>query len=122
MRERRKPKEKNIRKWGYSEREMVILGCHEFFGVLLALQNYENVPETANATEVSCTDPDKTDTGNSEQLEGENIMHDQKMEGGSSQNQQPAGLKKGDIIQKLTAVDTGKQYLDALKEISNEWR
>jgi len=35
MRERRKSKE-NIRKWGYGEREMVILWCHEFFGVQLA--------------------------------------------------------------------------------------
>ena len=25
-------------------------------------------------------------------------------------------------MQKLTAVDIGKQYLDSLKEIGNEWR
>ena len=36
------------------------------------------------ATEVSFTDPDETEMDNSEQLEGENIIHDQKMEGGSS--------------------------------------
>ena len=29
MRERRKSKEKNIRKWGYGEREMAILWCRE---------------------------------------------------------------------------------------------
>jgi hypothetical protein len=34
--------------------------------------------------QVSVTDPDETEMGNSEQLEGENIIHDQKMEGGSS--------------------------------------
>jgi hypothetical protein len=33
--------------------------------------------------------------GNYEQLEGENIIHDQKMEGGSSQKEQPAGIKRG---------------------------
>jgi hypothetical protein len=43
-----------------------------------------NVPETATATEVSFTDPDETEIGNSEQLEGENVIHDQKMEEGSS--------------------------------------
>ena len=32
----------------------------------------------------SITDPDETEIGNFEQLEGENIIHDQKMEGGSS--------------------------------------
>jgi hypothetical protein len=35
MKERRKSKEK-VRKQGYGEREMSILRCHEFFGVLLA--------------------------------------------------------------------------------------
>jgi hypothetical protein len=30
--------------------------------------------------------------GNSEQLEGENIIHDQKMEGGSSKKEQSAGI------------------------------
>jgi hypothetical protein len=30
---------------------------------------------------------------NSEQLEGENILHDQKMDGGSSRKEQPAGIK-----------------------------
>jgi len=59
---------------------------------------------------------------NSEQLEGENIIHDQKMEGGSSKKEQPAGIKRGGQIQKLTAVDRGRQYFDSLKEISNEWR
>jgi hypothetical protein len=59
---------------------------------------------------------------NSEQREGENIIHDQKMEGGSSQKEQPAGIKRREKIQKLTAVDIGKQYLDSLKEIGNEWR
>jgi hypothetical protein len=31
--------------------------------------------------------------GNSEQLEGENIIHDQKMEGGSNKKKQSAGIK-----------------------------
>jgi hypothetical protein len=39
------------------------------------------------------------------------------MERWSSQKEQPAGRK----MQKLTAVDIGKQYLDSLKEIGNEW-
>jgi len=59
---------------------------------------------------------------NSEELEGENIIHDQKMEGGSSKKEQPAGIKRGGKIQKLTAGDIGRQYLDSLKEIGNEWR
>jgi len=60
---------------------------------------------------------------NSEQLEGENISHDQKMEGGSSKKeQQPAGIKRGGKMRKVTAVDIGKQYWDCLKEIGNEWR
>ena len=79
---------------------MVILLCHEFFGVLLAVQNYGNVPETATATEVSFTDPDEIEMGNSEQL-GENIIHDQKMEGGSSKKEQSAGIKRGGKIQKI---------------------
>jgi hypothetical protein len=49
--------------------------------------------------------------GNSEQLEGENIIHDQKMEGALSQKEQPVGIKRGGKIQKLTAVDIGKKYL-----------
>ena len=44
---------------------------------------------------------------NSEQLEAENIIHDQKMVGGSSVKEQPAGFKRGGKIQKLTAVDIG---------------
>jgi hypothetical protein len=32
--------------------------------------------------------------GNSEQLEGENIIHDQKMEGGSSKKEQSARNKR----------------------------
>jgi len=45
--------------------------------------------------------------------EGENIIHDQKMEGGSSKNEQPSGIKRGWEIQKLT--------LDSLKEIVKNW-
>ena len=59
---------------------------------------------------------------NSEQLEGENIICDQKMEGGSSKKEQPVGIKRGAKIQKLTAVDIGRQYWDCLKEIGNGWR
>ena len=44
------------------------------------------------------------------------------MEGGSSQKEQPAGIKRGGKIQKVIAVDKGKQYLDSLKEIGDEWR
>ena len=44
------------------------------------------------------------------------------MEGRSSQTEQPAGIRRGGKIQKLTAVDIGKQYLDSFKEIGNEWR
>ena len=65
------------------------------------------------------TDPDETENGNSEQLEGENIVHDQKMGGWSSRKEQPAGIKRGGKIQKLTAVDIGKLYLVSLKEIGN---
>ena len=98
---------------------MAILWCHEYFGVLLAAQNCGNVPETVTAAEVSFADPDETEMDNSEQLEGENIIHDQKMEGGSSKKEQPAGIKRGGKIQKLTAVDIDRQYLDCLKEIGN---
>jgi len=44
------------------------------------------------------------------------------MEGGSSQKEQPPGIKRGGNMQKSIAVDIGRQYLDCLKEIGNEWR
>jgi len=66
------------------------------FLVLFAAQNNVNDPKTATAIEVSFTDPDETEIGNSEQLEGENIIHDHRMEGGSSQKEQPAGIKRGE--------------------------
>jgi len=44
------------------------------------------------------------------------------MEGGLSQKEQTAGIKGGGKMQKLTAVDIGRQNLDCLKEIGNEWR
>jgi len=44
------------------------------------------------------------------------------MGGASSKKEQPAGIKRGRKIQKLTAVDIGQQYLDSLKEIGKEWR
>jgi len=59
---------------------------------------------------------------NSEQLERENIIHDQKMEGGSSKKEQPAGIKGGEKIPKLIAVDIGRHNWDCLKEIGNERR
>jgi hypothetical protein len=40
---------------------------------------------------------------------------------GPVKKEQPAGIKRGGKIQKLTA-DVGRQYLDSLKEIGNEWR
>jgi len=58
--------------------------------------------------------------GNSEQLEGENII--QKMQGGSSKEEQSAGIKRGGKIQNLTVVDIGKQYLDSLIEIGKKLR
>jgi hypothetical protein len=75
-----------------------------------------NVPETATTTEVSFTNPDETEMGNSD-LGGENTSHDQKMEEGWSIKVQPAGIKRGGNRQKLTAVDVDRQYLDSLKEI-----
>jgi hypothetical protein len=36
MRDRRKSKEKNIRKWSYGKREMAVLRYPEFLGILLA--------------------------------------------------------------------------------------
>jgi len=65
---------------------------------------------------------DESEMDNSEQLEGENIIHDRKMEGESSKKEQPAGIKRGGKIKKLTVVDISRQYLDSLKEIGNEWR
>jgi hypothetical protein len=67
--------------------------------------------------QVSVTGPDETEIGNSEQLEGENIFQDQKMEGGSNKKEQSAGIKRGGQIQKLTVFDIDKQYLNCLKEI-----
>jgi hypothetical protein len=52
-----------------------------------------NVPETATTTEVSFTDPDETEMGNSDRGGG-NISYDQNMEGGSSKKEQPAGIKR----------------------------
>jgi hypothetical protein len=52
-----------------------------------------NVPEAASAT-VSFTNPDETEMGDTEQLEGESISHVQNMDGGSSKKQQPAELKE----------------------------
>jgi len=57
-----------------------------------------------------------------DQLEGENIIHDQKMEARSGKKEQPAGIKRGSKIQKLTAVDIGRQYLDSLTKIDKEWK
>jgi len=60
--------------------------------------------------------------GDSEQLEGENIIHVQKMEGGSNKKEQSTGIKRGGKIQKLTLVDVDKQYLNSFKEIGKELR
>ena len=60
--------------------------------------------------------------GNSEQLEGENTIHDQKMEEGSSKKEQSTGINRGEEMQNLTVLDIGKQYLDSLKEIGKELR
>ena len=44
--------------------------------------------------QVSVTAPDETEIGNSEQQEGENIFHDQKMEGGLSKKSSQQELKE----------------------------
>jgi hypothetical protein len=80
-----------------------------------------NVSERVTTTEVSPTGPDKTEMGNSD-LGGENTSYDQKMEGGPSRKELPAGIKRGGKRQKLTAVDVDNQYLDSLKEIGKEGR
>jgi len=59
---------------------------------------------------------------NSEQIEGENIIHDQKMEGGLNKTEQSAGIKRGGKIQKITVGDRRRQYLECLKEIGKELR
>jgi hypothetical protein len=51
-----------------------------------------SVRETATATEVSFTDPDETEMNNSD-LEGKNMSHDQKIEGGSHKKEHAAGTK-----------------------------
>jgi hypothetical protein len=84
--------------------------------------NYGNVPGRATATEVSFTDPDETEMGNSEELEVEHIIHDQKKARWSSEKEQSAGIERGGKIQKLAVVDTGKQYSDSVKEIGKELR
>jgi hypothetical protein len=38
------------------------------------------------------------------------------MVGESSEKDQPAGIKRGRKMQKLTAVDIGKEYFDSLKK------
>jgi hypothetical protein len=60
--------------------------------------------------------------GNSEQLEGENIIHEQKMDGKKKKKEQPAGIKREGKLQKLTVVYIGKQYSDFLKGIGKELR
>jgi len=45
---------------------------------MLAAYNIGNVPETTTATEILFTDPHETEMGNSEQLEGENVIYGQK--------------------------------------------
>jgi hypothetical protein len=120
MRDRRKSKEK------ISGSAAMAKGKWPYYDILNFLEYYlqhrnmtGNFPQTTNAT-VSFTNPDETEMGSSEQLEGENIIHEQKMEGRSSKKEQPAGIKRGGKIQKLIAVDIGKQNLDSLKEIGNE--
>jgi len=39
---------------------------------------------------------------------------------GRVKKEQPTGIKRGGKIQKLTAADVGRQYLDCLKEIGNK--
>jgi len=90
MREKRKSKEK------VSGRGATVKGKWPYYDVMNCLKYYlqhrtttGNVLETATATEVSFTDPDENEMGNSEQLEG-----DQKMEGGSSKRSSQQELKE----------------------------
>ena len=76
-----------------------------------------NVPETSTSTEVSLADPGQTQMGKAEQFEGENMSHDQEMEGRWSKKEQPSACNRGGKRQKLTADDIDKQYLDSLKQI-----
>ena len=72
------------------------MNCLEYY--LQRRTTTGNVPETATATAtptaVSFTDPDETEMGKSEQLEGENISHDQKMDEGSSKRSSQQELKE----------------------------
>jgi hypothetical protein len=49
--------------------------------------------QTETTIEVSFSDPDETEMGNSD-LEGENISYDQNMEGGSSKRSSQQELKE----------------------------
>ena len=64
------------------------------FGALLEAQNCAKDPKTTTAAEVSFTDPDETETENCDQLEGENLIRDHKMQRGSSEGEQRAGIKE----------------------------
>jgi len=80
MRERRKSKEK------ISGSGATVKGKWPFYDVINFLEYYlycRTMKMFQTATAVSCIDPDKTEISNSEQLERKNIIHDQKMEGGS---------------------------------------
>jgi hypothetical protein len=97
MRERRKSKEK------ISGRGATVKGKWPYYDVMNCFQYYlqhrttnGNVPETATATatEVSFADPDETEIGNSEQLEGENISHDQKWKEGRVKRRGQQELKE----------------------------
>jgi hypothetical protein len=70
-----------------------------------------NVPEIATTTELSFTDQDETEIGNSNR-EGQNISYNRSMEGGSSKKELPAGIKTEGKRQKLTSVDIDEHYLD----------
>jgi hypothetical protein len=73
---------------------MAVLQCHEFFRVLLQRRTTTgNVPKTATETEVSFTNSDETEIGNSD-LEGENVSYGQNMEGGSSKRSSQQELKE----------------------------
>jgi len=118
VREKRKSKEK------ISGSGATVKGKWPYYDVMNSLEYclQRRTTEMFQRQQVSVTDPDETEIGNSEQLERENIIHDQKMEGMSSKKEQSVGIKRGGKIQKLTVVDIGRQYLDCLREIGKELR
>jgi hypothetical protein len=84
MRERRKSKDKisGRRATVKGKQSYDVTNFREYY--LQRTTMTGNVPETVTATNVAITDPDETKLGNYEQLDGEDISHDQKIEDSSN--------------------------------------